>query len=151
MRANSIQSSYLEGAGFWEERLLPERICGIFVRLIGVSMSFVTYVLRHVCAFRDIAASRISQTLVPDQILSAVEAAPVPVSPHHSTDEVGVVRVRSIVVVEVTRLDIVGGRRDCSGSKEDSECSKRFHVCRCRSLEGTTKVYGYEYLRVCRL
>jgi hypothetical protein len=44
-----------------------------------------------------------------------MQAAPKPVSPHHSTNELGVIWVRSVVVEEVAGLDIMGGRSHHSG------------------------------------
>jgi hypothetical protein len=88
----------------------------------------ITYVLRHVRAFRDVAAGSVSETLVPDQILSAVEAAPVPVSSHHRTDEVGVICMRSFVVVEVARLDLMGECSYHSGGQDGGKCSEGLHI-----------------------
>lgn len=88
-----------------------------------------TYVLWHSSAFCNVAASSISQVLAPDEILGAVKASPVPMSPHHSADEVGVVGVRSIVVVEIARLDVVRRSSDCSSGQECSESCERLHIC----------------------
>lgn len=88
----------------------------------------LTHVLGQVAALGDVTASSIGKALVPDQVLSAVEATPVPVSPHHSTDEVGVIRVRSVIVDEVAGLDLVRGRSNRSGSQQSGECSERLHV-----------------------
>lgn len=49
-------------------------------------------------------------------------------STHHGANEVGVISVRGIVVVEVARLDIVGGRSNRSDSYKGDKCSERLHV-----------------------
>ena len=56
--------------------------------------------------------------------------------PHHSTNEVGVVRVRGVVVEESARLDIVGWRSRGGGSQECGESSERLHVCLLLSFTG---------------
>lgn len=66
--------------------------------LLGGEVASGAHMLRHVCALRNVAAGCVSQAFVPDQILSAVEAAPVPVSPHYGTNEFGIILVRSIVI-----------------------------------------------------
>lgn len=98
----------------------------------------VTYVLWSGCALGDIAAGSFSEGVVPDQVLGAVEAAPVPVSAHHGADEVGVVRVRSSVVEEGAGLDMVSRRGDCSGSKQARKGSEKLHGVGV-ALERTTR------------
>ena len=87
--------------------------------------------LRTSCASGDISVGGISQVLAPDEVLSAVDVAPVPVSAHHSIDEVVVIGRRRVIAVEITGLDIVGGRSDGSSSEqscEGSEESEELHV-----------------------
>ena len=63
-------------------------------------------------ALVEVFLSKPRELRVPDEVLSAVQPPPVPMSPHHSANELGVVIVRSSVVDKVSRLDIVGGSRD---------------------------------------
>ena len=87
--------------------------------------------LRVVRASGDVVKGSVSQVLVPGEVLSAVDAAPVPVSAHHSIDEVAVIGLRRVIAVEITGLDIVGGRSDGSSSEqscEGSEESEELHV-----------------------
>lgn len=71
----------------------------------------------------------VSQTFVPEQILSAVEATPVPVGPHYGINEFGIILRRSFFVVLVAWLDIVGGCGYRSGRHESGEySSKRLHA-----------------------
>jgi hypothetical protein len=88
-----------------------------------------TYVFRLMRALCDVAASSVSQVLAPDKVLSAMEASPVPVCPHHGTNEAGVIGVRSVVVVEVAWLDVMCGCSDGSGDQKGSESSEWLHVC----------------------
>jgi hypothetical protein len=96
----------------------------------------VAYVLGHSSALCNVAASGVSQILAPDEVLSAVEASPVPVHPHHGANEVGVVGVRSVIVVEVAWLDIVRWSGDCGSREEGSESCERLHVCLTMAFTG---------------
>jgi hypothetical protein len=79
-------------------------------------------------ALLDVGAREFSKLGVPHQVLSAMELSPVPVRAHHSTDEVGVVLVRSSVVDEVARFDAERRRRDRSSSRESDESGKQLHA-----------------------
>jgi hypothetical protein len=76
------------------------------------------YVRRLLGALLDISAGGVGELGIPGQVLGAVETTPVPVSAHHSTNEVGVVLVRSRVVLKSSGLDVVSRCSDCRGSCE---------------------------------
>jgi hypothetical protein len=88
--------------------------------------------LRVVRASGDVVKGSVSQVLVPGEVLSAVDAAPVPVSAHHSIDEVAVIGLRRVILVEIAALDIVFVVTDGSSSeqqsREESEESEKLHV-----------------------
>jgi hypothetical protein len=114
----------VEGAGFCEDKLLPERICtGEKVYKQTVAN---TYMLGHVGALRDVGTSSVGKVVVPDKILGAVKATPVPVSTHDGADEVGIILVRGRVVEQVAVLD-VGGGSDHRRGGEAEEGSERLH------------------------
>jgi hypothetical protein len=79
-------------------------------------------------ALLDIGAGSFGELGVPDQVLGAVELAPVPVGTHHGADEVGVIGVRGGIVDEIAGLDVVGGRSDCRGSRESDEGGDDLHA-----------------------
>jgi hypothetical protein len=83
---------------------------------------------RRLGALLDVGSSEVRKRRVPHEVLSAMELTPVPVRTHDSTDEIGVVLVRSSVIDEVARLDSVSGRRNCSSSGEGDERGKGLHV-----------------------
>jgi hypothetical protein len=114
----------VEGAGFCEDKLLPERICTgekVFEQTVAY-----TYMLGHVGALRDVGTSSVGKVVVPDKILSAVKATPVPVSTHDCADEVGIILVRGRVVEQVAALD-VGGGSDHGRGGESEQNSERLH------------------------
>jgi hypothetical protein len=78
--------------------------------------------------FRDVGAGRFGELGVPDEVLRAVQAAPVPVGAHHGADEVGVVFVGGRVVDEIAWLDFVGGGGDGRGGCEREEGDEDLHV-----------------------
>jgi hypothetical protein len=78
--------------------------------------------------FRDVGAGRFGELGVPDEVLRAVQAAPVPVGAHHGADEVGVVFVGGRVVDEIAWLDFVGGGGDGRGGCESEEGDEDLHV-----------------------
>lgn len=79
-------------------------------------------------ALLDIRTSGIGKLHVPDQVLGAMETAPVPVRAHHGTDEVGVVLVGSSIVDEVTREHTASWGGNSSGRSGDGdERSEDFH------------------------
>ena len=57
-----------------------------------------------------------------------MHAAPVPVSVHCGTNEIGVIGLRRVILVESTGLDVVGGRSDGSSSEQSSEDHERLHI-----------------------
>jgi hypothetical protein len=87
----------------------------------------MTYMFRLMRTLVKIRLRNIGQLLIPYEVLSTVQAAPVPVSPHDSANEGRVVVVRSRVVLKRPRLDVVGGRRDCRGGREGDEGGEDFH------------------------
>ena len=52
-----------------------------------------TYVLGGVVAGLDVGTGSVGELSIPDEVLGAVQTAPVPVGTHDGTDEVGVVLV----------------------------------------------------------
>lgn len=79
----------------------------------------------------DVVAGSVGQILVPGEVLSAVDAAPVPVGAHHSIDEIAVIALRRVIVVEITGLDIVFVQTDGSSSEqshEEGEDGEELHV-----------------------
>jgi hypothetical protein len=76
---------------------------------------------RLVRTLLDVSTSKLGELGVPDEVLGAMKPTPVPVSTHHGVDEVRIVLVGSVVVDEVTRLDIDGGSADCRGNRESDE------------------------------
>jgi hypothetical protein len=87
-----------------------------------------TYMRRLLGTFRDVGAGRFGELGVPDQVLRAVQAAPVPVGAHHGADEVGVVFVGGRVVDEIAWLDFVGGGGDGRGGCEGEQGGEDLHV-----------------------
>jgi hypothetical protein len=87
--------------------LLPERIY-TGETVLEQTVAY-TYMLRHVGALGDVGTSSVGKVVVPDKILSAVKATPVPVSTHDGVDEVGVILMRGRVVEQVAALDVGGG------------------------------------------
>lgn len=90
-----------------------------------------TYMLRSLRAGGDVVAGSVGQILVPDEVLSAVNAAPPPVGVHRSSDEVAVIALRRVIAVESSGLDIVFVQTDGSSSEqshEESENSEELHV-----------------------
>jgi hypothetical protein len=87
--------------------LLPERIY-TGETVLEQTVAY-TYMLRHVGALGDVGTSSVGKVVVPDKILSAVKATPVPVSTHDGADEVGVILMRGRVVEQVAALDVGGG------------------------------------------
>jgi hypothetical protein len=87
--------------------LLPERIY-TDEKVFKQTMT-CTYMLGHVGALRYVGTSSVGKVVVPDKILSAVKATPVPVSTHDGADEVGIILVRSRVVEQVAALNVGGG------------------------------------------
>ena len=92
---------------------------------------FSTYMLWLVRASGDVVAGSVGQILVPGEVLSAVNAAPVPVGVHHSTDEVAVIALGRVIFVEITGLDVVFVQTDGSSSeqsREEGEDGEELHV-----------------------
>jgi hypothetical protein len=88
--------------------------------------------LRLMRASGDVVAGNVGQVLVPGEVLSAVDAAPVPVSAHHSVNEVAVIGLRRVILVEITALDIVfvvsADGSSSEQSREEDEDSEELHV-----------------------
>jgi hypothetical protein len=57
-----------------------------------------------------------------------MELTPVPMGTHDGTDEGRVILMRGGVVLEVARLDLVGGRRDRCSSRKSNEGRDDPHV-----------------------
>lgn len=87
-----------------------------------------TYMLRFMGALFDIRSRGVGKICIPDELLSAVEVAPVPMCSHYSANEVGVVLVWSIVGNEFTRVDMVSWRSDRGSGCESCEWSEEPHV-----------------------
>lgn len=101
-----------------------------FLALLAPALSFkaaATYMLRVMCAFLNVSPRGISKLSVPNKVLGAMQLAPVPVSPHNGTDEVGVVLVGSIICSKTAALDAMCWRSDCSGRSESDECGVYLH------------------------
>ena len=75
----------------------------------------------------EVVLCYLGELRVPDEVLGAVQPAPVPVSPHHSANEGGVVAVRGNVVHEVARLDVVHWGSDRRSSREGDERGRELH------------------------
>jgi hypothetical protein len=93
-----------------------------------------TYVLGHVRALRDVGAGSVGEVLIPDEILGAVKATPVPVGTHDGADEVGVALVGSRVVEEGAGMDFgmimelnVGRGGNHNGGNQADQSSERLH------------------------
>jgi hypothetical protein len=76
----------------------------------------------------DIGSGSVGELRVPHEVLGAVKLAPVPVSAHHSTNEVEVVLMRGTIVFESAGFDFVRRRSDCGGSCESGECGGEPHL-----------------------
>jgi hypothetical protein len=84
-------------------------------RSVAVCLCFLqsmTYMLGQMLAYLDVGTGCVREGRVPDQILSAVQAAPVPMGSHDSANEVWIVLVRSRVVLEGAGLDDVARSSD---------------------------------------
>jgi hypothetical protein len=75
----------------------------------------------------DVGTSKVGEGWVPDKVLGAMELTPVPMGAHNGADEGGVILMRSGVILEVTRLDVVGGRCDCRSSHKSNEAGNDPH------------------------
>lgn len=93
----------------------------------------VAYMLLFVGTLVQVLLGGFGEFRIPDEVLRAVKSAPVPMSPHDSTNEGGVIVVRSGVVLEIALLDLV---RRCSNrrdrSKSDEEGGDLHVICRQR-------------------
>jgi hypothetical protein len=78
-------------------------------------------------ALFDIGSGGVCKLGIPHELYGAVKLSPVPVSTHHSANEVGVILVRSSIVNEVTRLDSMSWGSNRSGGDEGEKRSKDPH------------------------
>lgn len=74
--------------------------------------------LRLLSARFNVSTCGVSEVAIPNEILRAVQASPVPVGAHHGADEVGVILVRSRVVVKSAGSDGESRCGDCKGTYE---------------------------------
>lgn len=86
-----------------------------------------TYMLWVVGALVDVGASGVCKLSVPDEILSAVKPAPVPVGPHDGTDEVGVALVRSAAGHDGTRRIAMSGSGHGHGDTKSKQRNEQLH------------------------
>lgn len=77
----------------------------------------------------DVALCLVGELLVPDEVLGAVQTAPVPVCAHDGADEGGVVVSGCGVVDRVAGFDVGGGGGDCCrGGHDGDEGCCELHV-----------------------
>tara|TARA_R110002003_G_scaffold3143_2_gene24840 strand:- start:7920 stop:8372 length:453 start_codon:yes stop_codon:yes gene_type:complete len=88
----------------------------------------MTYMLGIVRALLDVGAGGVGKLGVPDQILGAVQLAPIPVSTHDGADEGRVVLVRRVVTLKVAQLNLVCRRSNRRGSRESNKGSEDLHA-----------------------
>lgn len=81
-------------------------------------------------ALRDVSTSSVCKRSVPNEVLSAMETTPVPVSAHHGTYKVGVILVRGSVVDQIARLDVLSRRCHCSDDSEGKNFGDELHCDR---------------------
>lgn len=84
-------------------------------------------VLGFIGALCNICSRSIGKTCIPDEVLSTVNATPIPMGSHYNADEVGVVRTGGGIVDEVAGLDIIGWSSYYCGSHKSDKCSEELH------------------------
>jgi hypothetical protein len=86
-----------------------------------------TYMFGVVGALLDVFPRLVGKVGVPNQVLGAVNMAPVPMGPHHSVNEIRVVLVGSGIVNQSAALDTVGRSSDCTGRGKSDEGGDNLH------------------------